>query len=105
MAELTVPPAEPCNFCGTSIIWVRSAASGSRMPLDAAPSEHGNVLLSRGPGGTVLGGVASTTGAAAARRAGQPTYQHHAVHCPHKARWNKPAARAGAARRQDGQTS
>lgn len=86
------PQRKPCNHCDKPIIWARSIANDKPMPLDADPSDRGNVLLSRGPGGILLAGVASTTAAAGSRALGVPTYLHHASSCPFAHAWNKPAA-------------
>jgi len=34
-----------CTYCGKSIVWVRTAASGSWMPVDAEPSSDGKVVI------------------------------------------------------------
>lgn len=34
-----------CRACGKPMLWVRSRATGNAMPLDAEPSERGNVLV------------------------------------------------------------
>lgn len=35
-----------CRSCGAPVIWAVTAATGSRMPVDAEPDEDGNLLLS-----------------------------------------------------------
>lgn len=45
-----------CKSCGAAIRWVLSATTGRRMPLDAEPSDAGNVTVDqrmRGPTATV----------------------------------------------------
>lgn len=84
---------EPCDHCAEPIVWART--DHSRMPVDANPSERGNVLLRPGllpePRAHVLG---STAAAAGARDDGQDTYLHHAVSCPFAHAWNRRAAAA-----------
>jgi hypothetical protein len=41
--------ASSCSSCGASIIWAETA-KGKRMPVDARPSEGGNILLEQRPG-------------------------------------------------------
>ena len=40
-----MPEKGNCRSCGRPVLWVRSAATGSIMPLDAEPTEDGNVIL------------------------------------------------------------
>jgi hypothetical protein len=34
-----------CGGCGAEILWVKTATTGSAMPLDMAPTATGNVYL------------------------------------------------------------
>lgn len=41
-----MPPEKGnCRSCGAPMLWVRSATTGSLMPLDAEPCEDGNITL------------------------------------------------------------
>jgi hypothetical protein len=37
-----------CSSCHASILWVKTAATGKAMPVDAAPSPEGNLILRDG---------------------------------------------------------
>lgn len=81
-------PVKPCPDCGARIIWPRSAANGTPMPLDANPSDRGNVMLHKGSSGT-LAAVVTPRAAAGARAAGQDTYLSHGATCPFADRWRR----------------
>jgi hypothetical protein len=84
--------SKTCNYCHKPIRWATTAATGARMPLDAAPTDRGNVVLADDQGAPVAG-VLSDLAAAGARASGADTYLHHGVTCPFAAKWNKGAAR------------
>lgn len=64
-----------CNGCGAPIAW-RTTPKGKAMPVEIAPSERGNVIVS-GDVATVL-----TRGQIAGARAhGQPLYVSHFTSC------------------------
>lgn len=71
----------PCNYCSEQILWLQTA-NGRFMPVDAQPSPNGNVLRTGGHGG-----VLNKTKAIAARQSGAKLHLHHAVTCPHAAKW------------------
>lgn len=72
---------QPCNYCGETILWLRTRTD-AYMPVDAQPSENGNVLR-QGDRAGVLG----KNQAAAARASGAELRVHHAVSCPHAPKW------------------
>jgi hypothetical protein len=77
----TAGGATPCPDCRAPIRWLTTQV-GKRMPVDAEPSERGNVLLT----GDVAG-VLNPGQAGAARAAGAPLYLHHRLSCPFASRW------------------
>lgn len=86
-------PVTACDFCDDKIVWTVSTATGTPLPVDATPSEQGNLLVQRQADGTLIAGVASSGVARSARKMGRPTYLHHAMSCPRAGEWNKPARR------------
>ncbi len=87
-------PTSPCEFCGDPIVWTSSTAGAVPLPVDAAPSDHGTLLVQREPDGILFAGVASPGVARSARKMGRPTYLAHAATCPRAGEWNRPARRA-----------
>ena len=61
-----------CRSCGAEIRWVRTAANGKAMPLDALPTPAGNVEIT--PAGAVVHAQATLDG-------GERWMPHHAT-CP-----------------------
>jgi hypothetical protein len=70
-----------CRSCGAAIRWVVVAGSGKRMPLDAEPSERGNVRVAGNGEAHILDAVF----AADARSAGVPLFLSHFATCPEAA--------------------
>lgn len=91
-------PAQPCDYCDTPIVWTTSTATRTPLPIDAAPSDTGNIFVERRPDGSLAAGVASVGAARSARVIGRPTYEHHANSCPFASAWNKAAAPARSTR-------
>lgn len=91
-------PAQPCDYCGEPIVWTTSTATRTPLPIDAAPSDRGNLLVERRPDGTLAAGVLSIGAARGARVMGRATYIHHATSCPMSSAWNKAAAPARSVR-------
>jgi hypothetical protein len=91
-----------CSSCRGAIMWAWTR-EGERMPIDAQPSEHGNVLAFRAPDNrrrlvvTVMGtkGDTAKRKLAAMRRAGWPTYTHHRVNCPQAEEWARSRGKRG----------
>jgi hypothetical protein len=93
-----------CSYCGEAVRWVRDAdPAGSRLVLDAAPSDAGTVVLDvphevlttpaigmHAP--PHAGPRLSPLAAAGARAAGHATYTPHADRCPFASTWNRPLA-------------
>ena len=71
-----------CRSCGAEIIWIRSAATGSLMPLDAEPVEGGNVVVKDGMAHVMRGDLFE-------EMLDGPCYQSHYVTCPQAAKWRK----------------
>lgn len=38
---------ENCKSCGAKILWLKHFQTGSKNPIDAAPSKEGNLVISR----------------------------------------------------------
>jgi hypothetical protein len=78
-----------CRSCGAPLRWVTSDASGAAMPLDAAPTSAGNVVLETdllgGESAVVLGPDAADT----ARDAGEELWMPHWKTCPDAERWRR----------------
>jgi hypothetical protein len=98
----TAPEAVACNYCKASIIWAVTEKDG-RMPVDAAPDQHGNVLLRATPAvvelkrphaATVLAVViGKATKRAAMRAHGVELRTHHRLSCPKASEWARGGAR------------
>ena len=94
--------ARPCTHCAQLVVDAARTDTRDPMLLDAAPSDHGRVLVEVRPDGAVLAGVAALGTARAVRVIGRHTYSDHADTCPFASTWNKPARRGGAPRRGGG---
>ncbi|HEY1309247.1 MAG TPA: hypothetical protein VGF24_37165 [Vicinamibacterales bacterium] len=66
-----------CKSCGAEIVWAKTI-KGRPIPLDRAPSQRGNVVLS--DEGTAL--VYNSPGAIAPRYQDSPRYLSHFATCP-----------------------
>lgn len=74
-----------CRSCGAELLWAFTA-TGSRMPLNAEPSDAGNVVLSVGPTGQR---EATVIVEGDPRGDSQALYiPHHAV-CPDGKKWRR----------------
>lgn len=81
------PEAKPCNYCHQPIIWTRTEKD-AHMPVDAEPSDSGNVLVRRDAGVT-RGIVVGTHNKRAAMRAhGVDLRTHHRMSCPRASEWS-----------------
>lgn len=76
-----MPETEKCRSCGAPVLWVRTAATGSLMPLDAEPVSQGNVYMNGDGKAVILAG-----GLFDEERLVRPHYQSHFVACPFAAR-------------------
>jgi hypothetical protein len=88
-----------CRNCRRRIMWAWTGAD-ERMPVDAQPTEHGDVLLRRDPARPrrLLAAVeGSRRRLDAMRAAGWPTYQHHRLSCPRAEEWARTRGRKGQA--------
>jgi hypothetical protein len=70
-----------CRSCGAAIIWMKTAA-GKRMPIDAEPSEKGNIVLVEDKGNFEQFDLISYA------KPG-PRYTSHFATCPQAAEWRK----------------
>lgn len=68
-----------CSTCRAEITWVKTAA-GKSMPLDAEPTEDGNVVLVNG-----LAVVLHARGAEGVAAVGATRYTPHWATCPQSA--------------------
>jgi hypothetical protein len=82
---------EACRSCQAGIIWA-GTTDGKSMPVDAAPSDAGNVKLTPRPGGGATAAVISTA-TIAAETSGlfpsglPPLRTSHFVTCPNADEW------------------
>lgn len=85
-SEPTASDHRPCRSCGTTVVWTITTAL-SKMPVDVAPSEDGNVALMepRYHGhlrSIVLGPLDTLTHDA-------PLRKSHFATCPNAGEWRK----------------
>lgn len=81
---MTLPNRGTCRSCKAPLIWA-TTEGGKLMPLDAEPSERGNVLL-QGTQARVL----DRELAVAYRAQGTPLYLSHFAECPDREKFRKP---------------
>lgn len=74
-----------CEHCDGELLWARTR-NDARMPVDRAPSDDGNVLITAA-GGELHASVFGPRQAAGARAAGKRLHVHHKVTCPYAHRW------------------
>ncbi len=74
-----------CTSCKAEIIWAVSAATGTVAPIDAAPSDGGNIHLREAPG-TQIGDKVIVytvmTKEAAGQYQGADAHRNHFATCP-----------------------
>lgn len=75
-----------CNHCDRPLRWVLTR-NRVWMPIDAEPSDRGNVYLSGQGSAERAEVIGKRNKAAAMRAAGVPLYLHHAVTCPFARLW------------------
>jgi hypothetical protein len=73
-----------CRSCGADILWVWSIRH-KKMPVDAEPSERGNLILTDAPGGGSM--------AVRARDGDRELYTSHFATCPNAKAHRKPRVR------------
>jgi hypothetical protein len=89
--------ARKCSACHQWIMWAWTI-TGDRMPIDAQPSEHGNVIAyrdTRNRRRLLVSVEGSRRKLTAMRRAGWPTYTHHRVNCPQAEEWARTRGKRG----------
>lgn len=80
------PEAVPCDYCDQPIIWTVTEKD-ARMPVDAEPSDHGNVLVRR-ERGRVIGAVIGSRSKRDAMRSHDVALRtHHRLSCPRVSEW------------------
>lgn len=85
---MSAPAVTPDSCkCGAPIIWTKTT-TGKAMPVDAYPSDDGNVVLER-VGPTVLAFVYSTTAAARVMTPAAPLHKSHFATCPDAASFRR----------------
>jgi hypothetical protein len=71
--------------CGEAVLWAQHERTGAHSPIDAAPSERGNLAIDEAAGTwRVIGKAEEYSG---------PRYLSHFVRCPHARRHSKKGAR------------
>lgn len=81
-----------CASCGADITWAISAATGKKMPVDAAPHEEGTVQL-RGDRAHVLGKHDLEARRNVPPDLRTPVYRSHFSTCPQASAWRHPKAK------------
>ena len=74
-----------CKSCDAEIIWAVSAATGKPAPIDAAPSDGGNIHLREAPGtetGDKVIVYTMMTKEAASQYQGGDAHRSHFATCP-----------------------
>ncbi|MEV3995781.1 hypothetical protein AB0K62_08825 [Streptomyces halstedii] len=69
-----------CRRCGARICWALTTANGRRQPVDAEPTEAGNLAVMQGPDGVLY--VRSVTAARPDIRPGEWQAMPHHATCP-----------------------
>lgn len=73
---------QPCTGCGAPILWLRTAATGRRCPIDPAPVPDGNIVI-RGDTAVYLAlSLYETDGQP---QEGELRYKSHFATCPNAA--------------------
>lgn len=73
-----------CNSCGAKIIWAVTP-KGARIPVDAIPTEDGNLVLEEHRGQLVACVVGQEPGLFAS-----PRHKSHFATCPHASQHRRP---------------
>lgn len=76
-----------CSSCPAQIIWARTAATGTPMPINAEPDPDGNLVLRPGPDGP------RALKRDAHLHFGATTYTSHFATCPAAAAHRRPRNR------------
>lgn len=76
-----------CRNCGKAVYWCKTN-TGKIMPVDAEPSEDGNIILERNALGQVAN-VLNLADLATARAQGKRLHKSHFVTCPNAANHRK----------------
>lgn len=72
---------KPCRSCGQPMVWVETIY-GKRIPLDAQPSEKGNIVVVNGIAIYISGPKREGEAREGAERAGLRLYTSHFSSCP-----------------------
>lgn len=73
-----------CNSCDAAIIWATSKKTGKPMPIDAAPSEKGNLYIERKAGDFVVRAATEED-----KKLHRELHVSHFATCPQAAGWRK----------------
>jgi hypothetical protein len=76
-----------CRSCQARVRWAEHETTGKAAPIDADPSDGGNVQLIEGGDRLRYSIVASGAARDAARVAGTPLHTNHFQTCPHAGDW------------------
>jgi len=93
---MDLPPVTQCRSCSALIRWVVSE-NGVHMPIDAAPSDNGNLYLYKADvGGRCCAQVMVGRKRDDLRRIGRLYISHHAT-CPQGREWRRKREKQGGA--------
>ncbi len=81
--EKPMPERSPCRSCKAPLLWVRTAAFDSLMPLDADPVPDGNIVLIDGKAHVMKGDLFEPF------IDDRPRYKSHHATCPEADKWRK----------------
>lgn len=74
-----------CRDCNQPLLWVKSEATGTPMPLDPEPSRDGNVYVSGGAGKVLSDDIRRTF----IEEVGEPLHVSHHKTCPRGRSWQR----------------
>jgi hypothetical protein len=77
-----MPQLGNCRSCGAELIWVRTAATGTLMPLDAKPAEDGNTVIKDGVAHVLKGDLFEEF-------LDGPKHKSHFATCPAASAWRR----------------
>lgn len=80
-----------CNFCGQPIVWANTITR-DKMPLDAAPSPHGNVRVHVDGRKLACDVIGKQSDRRKLTLGGWPLYRHHGLSCLRSDQWGRGAA-------------
>jgi hypothetical protein len=85
-------PKQACRSCGAAIIWVKTE-TGKAIPLDAEPTEGGNIIISVLGDGVEVAHVETVIETKARLAcpipAGRTAFLSHFATCPEAKKWRR----------------